>query len=82
MRKSTLSRIQVFEWKKAFPKGLEVLKSVNDDNMEKVKEIMFGRLVGFRGIAEDLNISYRSVQHILVNALYMKRGYASLVQNP
>ena len=42
--------------------------SVNDDNIKKVREIMLeNRRVGIREIAEDLNISYGSTQHILVN---------------
>lgn len=81
---STLSRTQVFEWHKAFSEGREVVEnlshasrpstSVNDDNMEKVKEIVLeNRRVGIREIAEALNISYGSTQHILVNVLGMKR---------
>ena len=66
---STLSRTQVFEWHKGFSEGREVVQnlshvsrpstSVNDDNMEKVKEIVLeNRRVGIREIAEALNISY------------------------
>ena len=87
---STLSRTQVFEWHKAFSEGREVVEnlshasrpstSVNDDNMEKVKEIVLeNRRVGIREIAEALNISYGSTQHILVNVLGMKRIAARLV---
>ncbi|XP_018347222.1 PREDICTED: putative uncharacterized protein FLJ37770 [Trachymyrmex septentrionalis] len=79
-----------FEWHKAFSEGREVVEnlshasrpstSVNDDNMEKVKEIVLeNRRVGIREIAEALNISYGSTQHILVNVLDMKRIAARLV---
>ena len=38
--------------------------SVNDDNIEKVKEIVLeNRCVGIREIAEDLNISYGTPQY-------------------
>jgi len=87
---STLSRTQVFEWHKAFSEGREVVEnlphasrsstSVNDDNIEKVKEIVLeNRRIGIREIAEDLNISYGSTQHILVDILGMKRVAARLV---
>ena len=75
---STLSRTQVFEWHKAFSEGREVVEnlplasrpstSVNDDNIEKVKKIVFGnRRVGIREVAEALEISYWSI-HTKVTA--------------
>ena len=81
---STLSRTQVLEWHKAFSEGREVVEnlphasgpstSVNNDNIEKVKKIVFeNRRVGIREVAEALNISYRSNQHIVVHALGMTR---------
>ncbi|XP_053990042.1 protein GVQW3-like [Hylaeus volcanicus] len=87
---STLSRTQVFEWHKAFSEGREVLEnlphasrsstSVNDDNIEKVKEIVLGNhRVGIREIAEAFNISYASTQLIVVNVLGTKRDAARLV---
>ena len=65
--KSTLSRAQVFECHKAFSEGREVVeklphanhpsRSVNDDNIEKVKKIVLeNRRVGIREVAEALNI--------------------------
>ncbi|XP_053995846.1 uncharacterized protein LOC128885687 [Hylaeus anthracinus] len=79
----TLSRTQVFEWHKAFSEGREVVEnlphvsrsstSVNDDNIEKVKEIVLGnRRVGIREITEiteAFNIIYGSTQHIVVDVL-------------
>ena len=48
--------------------------SVNDDNIEKVKKIVLeSRRVGMREVAEALNISYGSTQHIVVHVLGMKR---------
>ena len=81
---STLSRTQVFDWYKAFSEGREVVKqlphasrpspSVNDDNNKKVKKIVLkNRRVGIREVAEALNISYGSTQHIVVHVLGMKR---------
>ena len=80
---STLSRTQVLEWHKAFSEGHEVVEnllhasrpstSVNDDSIKKVKNIVLGnRGVGIRQIAEALNISYRSTQHIVNHVLSMK----------
>ena len=80
---SILSKTQVFEWYKAFSEGREVVEnlphasrpstSVNDDNIERVKKIVLeNRRVGIREVAEALNISYRSTQHIVVHVLSMK----------
>ena len=80
----TLPRTQAFEWHKAFSESREVVEnlphasrpstSVNDDNIEKVKKIVFeNRRVGIREVAEALNISYGSTQHIVVHVLGMKR---------
>ena len=74
---STLSRTQVFECCKAFSERREVVENLphasrpstsdNDDNIEKLKKIVLenGR-VGIREIAEAINISYGSTQHIVV----------------
>ena len=70
---STLSRMQVFEWHKAFSEGRELVEnlpyasrpstSVNDDNIEKVKKIeLENRRVGIREVTEALNISCGSTQ--------------------
>ena len=75
---STLSRTQVFEWHKAFNECREVVEnlphasrpsiSVNDDNIEKVKKIVLeNRRVGIRKVVVALNISYGSIQHIVVH---------------
>ena len=54
--------------------------SVNDDNIENVKKIVLkNRRVGIREVAEALNISYGSTQHIAVHVLGMKRVSARLV---
>ena len=87
---STLLRTQVFEWQKAFSEGREVVEnfphasspstSVNDDNIENVKKIVLENCrVAFREVAEALNISYGSTQHIVVHVLGMKRVAARLV---
>ena len=81
---STLLRTQVFKWHKAFSEGREVVEnlphvsrpstSVNDDNIEKVKKILLeNRHVAIREVAEALNISYESTQHIVVHVLGMTR---------
>ena len=81
---STLSRMRVFQWHKAFSESLEVVEnlphasrpstSVNDDNIEKVKKIVLkNRRVGIREVAEASNISYGPIQHIVVHVLGMKR---------
>ena len=87
---STVSRAQVFECHKAFSEGREVVEnlphasrpstSVNDDNIEIVKKIVLeNHRVGIREVAEALNISYGSTQHIVVHVLSMKRVAARLV---
>ena len=54
--------------------------SVNDDNIAKVKKIVLkNRHVSIREVAEALNISYGSTQHIVVHVLGMKRVAARLV---
>ena len=54
--------------------------SVNDDNIEKVKKLEFeNRRAGVREVAEVLNISYGSTQHIVVHVLGMKRVATKLV---
>ena len=74
---STPSITQVFEWHKAFSEGREVVEnlpnasrpstSVNDDNIEKVRKIVLeNRRAGITEVAEALNISYGSTQHIVV----------------
>ena len=46
----------------------------------KVKEtVLENRRVGIREVAEDLNISYGSTQHISLNVLGMKHGNTRLV---
>ena len=81
---STLSKTQVFEWHEIFSEGREFVEnlpyairpstSVDDDNIEKVKKIVLeNRRVGIREVAEALNISYGSTQHIAVHVLGMKR---------
>lgn len=81
---STLSKSQVYEWHKAFSEGREDIQNlppsgrpstaVNDANIEKVKKfVLENRRAGIRQIAEALNISYGSAQHILVDVLGMKR---------
>ena len=81
---STLSKTQVFEWHEAFSESREVVEnlphasrpstSVNDDNIEKMKKIVLENCrVGIREVAEALNISYGSTQHIVVHVMGMKR---------
>ena len=54
--------------------------SVNDNNIEKVKKLVLkNRRVGIREVAEALNISYGSTQHIVVHFLGMKPAAARLV---
>ena len=87
--KSTLSRTQVFEWHKAFSECREVVEnlprvsrpstSVNNGNIEKVEKIVLeNRRVRIREVAEALNISQGSTQHIVVHILGIKRVTARL----
>ena len=72
-------RKYIFEWHKAFSEGREVVEnlphasrpstSVNDDNIEKVKKIVLENRAGIREVAEALNISHGSIQHIVVHVL-------------
>ena len=83
-RESTLSRTQVFEWGREvienLPHASRLSTSVNNDNIEKVKKIeLENRRVDNREVAEALNISCRSTQHIVVHVLGMKRVAARLV---
>ena len=89
---STLSRTQVFEWHKAFREGREVVEnfphascpstSINVDDIEKVKKIVpENRRVGIREVAEAVNISHGSTQHIVVHVFGMKRVAVRLVPN-
>ena len=75
---SNISITQVFERHRAFSEGCEVVEnlphasrpstSVNDDNIEKVKKIVIeNRHVGIKEVAEALNISYGSTEHIVVH---------------
>ena len=80
---TTISRTQVFEWHKAYSEGHEVVEnlpqasrpstSVKDNNIEKVKKIVLENRIGIRDVAEALNISYGSTQHIVIHVLGMKR---------
>ena len=54
--------------------------SLNEDNIGNVKKIVLeNHRVGIRKVAEALNISYGSTQHIVVHVLGMKRVAARLV---
>ena len=54
--------------------------SINDDNVEKVKKIVLeNHRVGIREVAEALNISYGSTQHIVVHVLGIKHVTARLI---
>ena len=86
----TFLPIRIFQRHKALSECCEVIEnlshasrsstSVNDDNIEKVKDtVLENRHVGIREIAEDFNISYGSTQHILVSVSGMKRDNARLL---
>lgn len=56
--------------------------SVNDHSILSIKDketVFETRRVVIREIVEDLNISYRSTQHILINFLGRKRVSTRLV---
>ena len=56
--------------------------SVNDNNIEKVKEtVLKNRCVGIREIAKDLNISYGSTQHILCSVEFAKEMLHNVAEN-
>ena len=68
----------------AFSEGREVAEnlphtsrpstSVNDNDFERVKKVVLeNRRVGIREVAEALNISYGSTQHIVVHVFGIKR---------
>lgn len=59
--------------KSSKPHASHPCMSVNDNNMEKVKETEFENpRVGIKKVGEDLNICYGSTQHTLVTVLGMK----------
>lgn len=62
-------------WHKAFSEGNvnRQATSLDDDNIEKVqKTVLINNTISIREIVEDINISYGSTQHSLVNVLGMK----------
>jgi hypothetical protein len=70
MRKVCLAIFSVVE---NLPHSCHTCNYVKDDNVEKVKEILLKNyVVGIKKIAEGLNISYETTQHILVDLLGMK----------
>lgn len=85
---STLPRTQTLEWHKIFSEGSEVNEilpyatrtSVVEGGIERVREtVLANRCVDIRVIAENLNISYESTQHSMVNVLGMKSGKDKVV---
>jgi hypothetical protein len=87
---SALSRARVFDWYKSFKEGRTSVEnlsherrpatSVNDENIEKVKEIVLeNRRVTEREIASELGISNGSAHTIIHDVLGMRRVCARLV---
>ena len=87
---SVLSKTQVYEWYKAFKDGRETVEdaprsgrpstSTNDDNVEKVKEIVLeNRHTSVRELGRYLNMSRETARLIIVEKLGMRRVAARLV---
>jgi histone-lysine N-methyltransferase SETMAR len=87
---AAVTRKTVYKWSERFRNGSESIDdeersgrpstSCTDENISKVNEmIRSNRRLTIRDIADDLNISFRSVQHILTNILNMKRVSAKFI---
>lgn len=87
---SALSKTRAYEWYKEFKSGREVVEDLprsgrpstsnTDENVAIVKKTVLGnRHVSLREMANELNISYGTVQHIVVDVLGMRRVAARLV---
>lgn len=74
---SVLSKSQTYEWYKAFKTGREFVvdkprsgrpsTSLNEENIEKVKELMLvNRTLSLREMARTLDLSHVSVKAIMV----------------
>jgi transposase len=80
---TTVTRKTVYKWSERFCSGSESIDdevrlgrpstSCTDENISKVNEMIHSnRRLTIREIANDLNISFGSVQQILTNVLNMK----------
>lgn len=85
-----MSKTQAYDWYKSFKDGREEVTdllrsgrpttSTTDENINKVRELVLeNRGISIHEIADDLNISYGSAEHILVDVLGMRRVAARLV---
>jgi hypothetical protein len=85
-----LSRAHVFEWLKQFSEGKESVKdddcpgrphtSVTANNIEKVRDVIRkDRRLGFRAIAEMVNLDRESVRLISKEELNVKKVCAKMV---
>jgi histone-lysine N-methyltransferase SETMAR len=87
---AAITRRTVYKWSERFRSGSEsiddedrpgrISTSCTDEDISKVNEmIRSNRKLTIREIADELNISFGSVQHILTNVLNMKRVSAKFV---
>lgn len=87
---SCMSKTQAYEWYKAFKEGREVVidlprsgrpsTSTNDENIDKIKKLVLkNRRMSLRELAQEVNISFKSVHNIMTDILGMKRVAARLV---
>ncbi|XP_015438036.1 PREDICTED: putative uncharacterized protein FLJ37770 [Dufourea novaeangliae] len=87
---SCMSKTQAYEWYKAFKEGREVVVDLprsgrpatctNDENIDKIKKLVLeNRRMSLRELAEEVNISLKSVHNIMTDILGMKRVAARLV---
>ena len=85
-----LSRLQVFNWHKAFSESRESIKneprsgrpsnSKTDNNVEKVRALVRSdRRLTVRMIASELNLNYTTVHQILTQELAMRKLCAKIV---
>lgn len=87
---SALSKTRAYEWYNEFKKGRSLVKDLprsgrpstasTEENVEKVEKIVLeNRHVSLREIASEVDISYGSAEHIVLDILGMRRVAAKLV---
>lgn len=88
---SCMSKTQAYGWYKAFKEAREVVVDLprsgrpptarNDENINKIQKLMLeaGARMSLRELAQEMNISFKSVHNILTDILGMKRVAGRLV---
>ncbi|XP_037938203.1 protein GVQW3-like [Teleopsis dalmanni] len=87
---SCMSKTQAYEWYKAFKEGRDVVydlprsgrpsTSTNDANIAKIKQLVLeNRRMSLRELAQEVNMSLKSVHNIMIDILGIKRVASRLV---